>query len=597
MDITGTLIQEIGLQCQNKGFVIPPSLAAFLTKSLNIAEQQDDTGAIELSPKTIEKIVDDAVEWLTQTDSPSLDVYKMQAEIFAQQQDNVNTSRTEAVQQKAKSQQLLQEVCSKVDHNKVFGDMVLYILHETGLFNSKSELVQRETMTALESVIPRASIESFISQHDSEKMKQLDELWKIVWGIRLFNRETNKGGAGIQDVPGDLASMIQQSQAILAQQRDATTKTIENYQKVLRYIPLQLEPPQRVRLHEEYVNRCQYLQFLDRILATVNELASSMAVLHPSYDQLVTTVREMVTNSNSVPKSVIYPQFIEVSEKWSRFTKLLGDMKETNKLIEILMAHQSAYSQTLKPSMVEEANKVYETVDKTPVNTLLLEQEINNNTHQHGCFYTAILPPSTYAMHNDYCLPSLTDQGLLLRGDASVGFVRFNGAYYSFATGEAVKAFVADPIKYVDELLSVPLIINCGLINLLDLQKCLPKHIYLQGTRQKQQIMVEVMKCDADTQTGQIDPYKDYKYEWNEWELRRLALKLADLRNKRTHSCQTNLSHFKRDNDCQTYPQKETACQTAVDKATQPPHTVQYIAGLRGNTDSQTRVIKMTFDE
>lgn len=27
---------------------------------------------------------------------------------------------------------------------------------------------------------------------------------------------------------------------------------------------------------------------------------------------------------------------------------------------------------------------------------------------------------------------------------------------------------------------------------------------------------------------------KDYKYQWNEWELRRLALKLADLRNKRT---------------------------------------------------------------
>lgn len=56
----------------------------------------------------------------------------MQAAFAGQQQEMVNLQRTELVQHRAKSQQLLVEVCDRSgNQTKVFGDIVLYILHES----------------------------------------------------------------------------------------------------------------------------------------------------------------------------------------------------------------------------------------------------------------------------------------------------------------------------------------------------------------------------------------------------------------------------------------------------------------------------------
>jgi hypothetical protein len=58
---------------------------------------------------------------------------------------------------------------------------------------------------------------------------------------------------------------------------------------------------------------------------------------------------------------------------------------------------------------------------------------------------------------------------------------------------------------------------------------------------------------------------------------------------------QTNLSHFRRDNDCQVFPPKEQTTQTLVDTAVQPPRVAQYIKGLRGTTDSKLEVVQKSF--
>lgn len=97
-----------------------------------------------------------------------------------------------------KSERLIQEIIEKKDEVRVFGDIVLYILHETKLLDSTNEQIEKETMNALESVIPRNYISSFINQSPQEKRIQLSDLWKIVWGIRLFNKTTKKGGTGIE---------------------------------------------------------------------------------------------------------------------------------------------------------------------------------------------------------------------------------------------------------------------------------------------------------------------------------------------------------------------------------------------------------------
>jgi len=63
----------------------------------------------------------------------------------------------------------------------------------------------------------------------------------------------------------------------------------------------------------------------------------------------------------------------------------------------------------------------------------------------------------------------------------------------------------------------------------------------------------------------------DYSYDWNEWNLRRRALQLADLRNKATVSTQSNQSHFRRDVDTQHYSPRQQATQTMKESSTNVP--------------------------
>ena len=67
-----------------------------------------------------------------------------------------------------------------------------------------------------------------------------------------------------------------------------------------------------------------------------------------------------------------------------------------------------------------------------------------------------------------------------------------------------------------------------------------------------------ITKSDTGTQTDThfYDSNIVKSYEWNEWELRRKAIKLTNLRGKITHSMQTNLSNMRRDNVAQCYPPK-----------------------------------------
>jgi len=96
------------------------------------------------------------------------------------------------------------------------------------------------------------------------------------------------------------------------------------------------------------------------------------------------------------------------------------------------------------------------------------------------------------------------------------------------------------------------------------------------------------------------------EYSSNEWDLRRRALQIVDMRLKkvRTHSVQTDLSHFRRDNATQyflkqpladgTMPGTET--QTGIERATNVPKQKKFITGLRGKPNEAVSVVTLTFD-
>nr|VZI05936.1 unnamed protein product [Spirometra erinaceieuropaei] len=64
------------------------------------------------------------------------------------------------------------------------------------------------------------------------------------------------------------------------------------------------------------------------------------------------------------------------------------------------------------------------------------------------------------------------------------------------------------------------------------------------------------------TEVHPVESYIDSSYHWNEWELRRRALQMANIRRRLTHSVQTQLSNWRRDSATQVYLPKQVFLKT-----------------------------------
>jgi hypothetical protein len=163
---------------------------------------------------------------------------------------------------------------------------------------------------------------------------------------------------------------------------------------------------------------------------------------------------------------------------------------------------------------------------------------------------------------------------------------------------------VEAPAKYHAALLGVAKRMP-ELIHMLRLQEHFPAASIAEIMRQNAQaqmgssVMSHVRSFqDAASQTPThfVEKHIDYSYEWNEFALRRRALHLANLRQKVTKSTQMAVSAFRRESETQVYLPTDDATQTGVSTGTNPPQSVNYIAGLRGAPDEVMELVNLTID-
>jgi hypothetical protein len=183
-------------------------------------------------------------------------------------------------------------------------------------------------------------------------------------------------------------------------------------------------------------------------------------------------------------------------------------------------------------------------------------------------------------------------KGLLVPGRPALGIVRFENLCYVFDHLVGIKEFMQDPEKYLTAVREMALR-HPEFIHLLNLQgNWFPTASIsrlLDGRGGEQTIDLTDMtgkplKKDAGTGTPThfVERHIDLNYHWNEWELRKRALKTVNLMNCKTTAQQTDHSHFRRENETQVYLPTEHGTQTKRDSGTNPPTKTSYIAGLRG---------------
>lgn len=125
--------------------------------------------------------------------------------------------------------------------------------------------IEKEVAAALESVIPRAALAPFVTLSSSEKLVQLVELSNLVVGIRLFNQEIGKGGAGLLKINELLSSDSGSVKELIFREVEDITEQCEKYEQVFKVYAhgkIDLQASESKRMKNELTFIRQYKSFL-----------------------------------------------------------------------------------------------------------------------------------------------------------------------------------------------------------------------------------------------------------------------------------------------------------------------------------------------
>ena len=355
-------------------------------------------------------------------------------------------------------------------------------------------------------------------------------------------------------------------------------------------------------LSDALYNIAQWEVFLRIIYNELIKSSHQIQTLNLKLDEIYKHIQSAVQTRTAVPTRQVYPLFIKLAELWTFFQEeivLLSVFQNIRTNAKEFIKNQEVIFPLL---YLEKAtsNVTVQSMEQYIANAKVNDARISSGTGrstQEGNDINWIYPDSL--SHNmkfeqltfrfrSFCPFMLAEHGLLIPGSADIGILCYDEGFYVFSSVEAAHTFSSN-ISNMMEKINERARHSTELINLVQLQRQFQNLASNESTLDKRQPRLQT---DSGTQTDTHinEPNIDKDYEWNEWEMRRKALKLANLRKCITHSTQTILSNFRRENETQVYPPKENNTQTKRDGETMVPKHNIYYAGLRGKKEPESFV-------
>ncbi|XP_051782421.1 cilia- and flagella-associated protein 206-like [Erpetoichthys calabaricus] len=593
-NIIKIIIREIIEECANKGQQVSETLVAFIVKAVVLDPRNEFHVDKKLTKYDIQNLINICVYRLLDQNSPSLNTIKMQIyfdmnyagrneylnEHHIVLESNLSPVSRDITDIHAKNRQELEAIYHKI---------VSFVLLCSGLGASNDIDTVVEATVALQSVFPRSMLASFLSLKRKEKEQQLRELTMIVTGIRLYNKDVGKGGESIDNLPAILNNDIPTTSNQHEAEMELSLNIAERYTTILEklengdvnkdlhvYVDL---------LKEALYNIQQHVVFLRLITSEIITCAQQVEFLQQKFGQQMEELKSIVQDKIAVPTADVYPHFIALSHLWYGFQ---GEI--------VLLSVFNSIATSLKPYLSSHA----QIFSDNTLGPLLENLDVKTNEQRVEETSSDRIDPSEYKDHNwlfpetthnfdslplqfgGICAYTLIEKnGLLLMGNPKIGILKHNDKYYSFSSKKAAKTFAENPDKYIWLVIEMAKQ-HAELIQLLELlhqfEPITPytgsATITSSTTTNKEKGIVRLgttSDISAQTETHLLPSHIVKSYEWNEWELRRKAIKLANLRNKVTHSMQTKLSHLRRENISQVYLPKQKAAQTKKINTTNVP--------------------------
>ncbi|NWW49301.1 CF206 protein, partial [Pedionomus torquatus] len=599
------IVRKIGQECTARGQTVSETLVAFMVKAVALDPRNDFNVDQALIKKDVQNLIQLCVTRLLDTTNPSLSTIKMQvffdinyanrAELLSEQHRALEGKLAPAVRDITDSHPRVREFQS------MYQKIVSYVLLSSGLGSPTDIEVIREVTAGLQSVFPQRDMITFISLSKKKKEQQLKNLAKLVTGIRLYNKECGKGGSCIDDLPAILNESIPSATRSVDERLNACHRLAHRYTALL-------ESPQEdqhrhaqlssFKLKEVLFNVRQYEAFLCILLSDAITSAQEVEKLNVQFAATMEQLKNTVQNKVSIDTKEVFPLFIALSNLWSGFqdeilllsflTNMTHSLQQFSEIQSQLFPEEMLTSLLEGVTVKSDEERIRETMG-TRVNV----SDFKNREW--------LFPETTddfdhlLIQYHGFCALTIGVKGLTLPGNPAIGILKHQERCYVFSSKEAAYTFAQDPDKFI-QLNVEKAKEHAELILLLELCHQFEYFAPFEQARNAGKGWIKpTMQCDSSTQTDThiLPPTIVTSYEWNEWELRRKAIKLANLRRKLTQAMQTDLSHMRRENATQVYLPKDVSTQTKRDNSSNVPRPQIFLKGLRGGSSPATHMAKV----
>lgn len=454
--------------------------------------------------------------------------------------------------------------------------------------NDDVESMEREVAAALESVIPRAALSPFMMLNNAEKVTQLSELSNLVLGIRLFNKEIGKGGNSLEGVKVLFdrlqPSLIDEIKENL-QQAASITNEYESY--ILYVIENNIKDPNLEVLKNELIFIRQHIALVINLLEKTENSMNGLEQYQGRYLKEVEDLKQLLGSKSSAPKEQVYPKFSTLANSYLMLmeeSQAAGDKKF---LFELLLDAVKEAKFSLTESQIATANRFMDYLEnqRNTSDEQIVRYENKNGVH----FIEAKNTPEFFQTHLDFSGFSIVSlvkyDGLLVSGKHQYGVFKYEDLMLVFYSHDEIRKFIERPDYYLTELYSLcrkyPALIF--LLKVEDYFRSKGLKLLEVSEDTKDATKVQLDKS-CDTPVHFIGKYFDHSYFWNEWELRKKAIQMANIRNMTTKGSQTSDSIFKVHNETQVWLKRDNATMTGIDNGNNPIRPRNYITELRDKT-------------
>jgi hypothetical protein len=487
-------------------------------------------------------------------------------------------------------------------HKKIFNYLLIKTKQNTlnSLTNSEENNLginaEKEIYLCLDNIFPKSGLTPFLTLSIQDKISQLNELSNTVMGIRLLNCELGKGGIGLMSLE-DIKKKLKYE--LLYEVKDFYTKIntcCEKYSLIYDNLDLESISSEKEMNVLDKIRKyiIYYRQILTYLSMLIDDLHNSIQMkdsLILSYENEKNSIMDIIGEQMIISKDQAYPRFQNLAKMYTKFQEevFILDIRDNvfRKLKEFI--EKNTIKTEYDPNEWEECFELY--TDKLDIYEKQEEPIFSFESGAYSNNVTLLKKDSTADYLNikleyqGFCITTLLNKkGLLLSGRPTV-VAKFNDKYMVFCTHQCLQEFIDDPKKYIDGVLEY-VKENPYLINLLNMTEEFPNGNLANMFRDKESVAYKYKSSkiliDMGIQTD-VHPYieNDPNYVWNEWDLKKKAIQLADIMKKKTVSSQTFLSHFRRENETQVYPPKNSEVNTTVNTGTNLSIPKSYAVGFR----------------